>query len=300
MAAVPAVGAAPSSYQRIWDADQAHRGVPAIPVSARGDRELGYVRVDERGQGPEHRLFTEVHIPARKRATYDLCRALFDNYRLDQTKPEDNTPAEAREILALLDAITDSAPMAEAQAQVGQITGRSYGRDEWQEVIFRLWFRQFDDGRNRHLSGFEHVVVGEQKGGKVSGYHFWYKYYLDDWPIFLNSDDIDFVGLRYDGAQGRAGRLTTLGTRVPEIATLAFRWDAYDFATGERRPLHKPVGGFWIGCSVEGLMALGTLRFFQRGPIETVINGAQYRIELYRSPDRQSLRTCFPRLIGPI
>ena len=35
-------------------------------------------------------------------------------------------------------------------------------------------------GADPALSGFEHVVVGEQEGAKAQGYHFWYKYYLDD------------------------------------------------------------------------------------------------------------------------
>ena len=83
--------------------------------------------------------------------------------------------------------------------------GKSYSREAWQELIFDVWFRQFDDGRNLDLSGFEHVAVGEQKGGTVNGHHFWYKYYLDDWAAFSGEDDIDYDGSRYDGPQP-AGR----------------------------------------------------------------------------------------------
>jgi Endoribonuclease XendoU len=126
------------------------------------------------GRDPEHRLFAEVQIPAHKRRTYDLCQALFDNYRLDQSKPEDNQSAEAREILALIEAVADSAPMVAARAHLEARNGASYSSDAWQELIFELWFRQFDDGRNLDLSAFEHVVVGEQKGGEVNGHHFWY------------------------------------------------------------------------------------------------------------------------------
>jgi hypothetical protein len=80
--------------------------------------------------------------------------------------------------------------------------------------------------------------------------------------------------------------------------TLAYRWDAFDFESRQRRSLYNPIGGFWVGCSIEGLMALGTIRFFQRGRIETTINGARYEIALYRSPDGKSLRTFFPRFLG--
>jgi hypothetical protein len=286
-------------YQNIWDADQSASGIPAIRIDQPGDPARGFVRVDERGGGdPEHRLFAEVVIPAPKRRTYDLCKALFDNYRLDQSKPEDNRPEEAREILALLDAVADSAPMAAARAYLEHQHGRSYSRDAWQELIFDVWFRQFDDGRNRDLSGFEHVAVGEQKAGAVNGHHFWYKYWLDDWAAFSGADDIDYEGTRYDGPDRRDGRLTPLGRQAPEVVTLAYRWDAYDYESGQRRALYEPIGGFWVGCSIEGLLALGTVRFFERGHIETAIDGARYQIELYRSPDGQSLRTFFPRFLG--
>ncbi|MGH6901265.1 MAG: hypothetical protein ACREIR_00835, partial [Geminicoccaceae bacterium] len=179
-------------YQRIWDADQAASGIPAIAAGQAGDPARGFVAVDERAtRDPDHRLFAEVRIPEPKRRTYELCKALFDNYRLDQTKPEDNRPEEAREIQDLLDAVTDSAPMAAARAHLEDQRGKSYSPDAWQELIFDVWFRQFDDGHNRDLSGFEHVAVGEQKGGTVNGHHFWYKYYLDDWAAFSGADDID-------------------------------------------------------------------------------------------------------------
>jgi poly(U)-specific endoribonuclease len=286
-------------YQRIWDADQAASGIPAIAAGEAGDPARGFVAVDERAtRDPDHRLFAEVRIPEPKRRTYDLCKALFDNYRLDQSKPEDNRPEEAREILELLGAVAASAPMAAARAHLEDQRGRSYSRDEWQELIFDVWFRQFDDGRNRDLSAFEHVAVGEQKGGAVNGHHFWYKYYLDDWAAFSGADDIDYDGSRYDGPHRRDGRLSALGRRVPEVATLAYGWDAYDVEAGQRRRLYNPIGGFWVGCSIEGLMALGTVRFFERGWIETTINGARYEVELYRSPDGRSLRTFFPRFLG--
>jgi hypothetical protein len=288
-----------SIYQRIWDADQAGNGIPAITPDQAGDPARGFVRVDQRGgRDPEHRLFAEVIIPGHKRRTYELCKALFDNYRLDQSKPEDNRPGEAREILALLAAIADAPPMAAARAHLERANGASYSSDAWQELIFELWFRQFDDGRNLDLSGFEHVAVGEQRGGEVNGHHFWYKYYLDDWAAFSGQDDISYDGSRYDGPYRRDGPLTRLGRDEPEVATRAYRWHAYDYETKERRPLNEPIGGFWIGCSIEGLMALGTVRFFERGRIETTIHGARYQIELYRSPDGRSLRTFFPRFRG--
>lgn len=288
-----------SIHQRIWDADQHANGLRPLAVGEAGDPDQGYVVVAETdSREPDHRLFAEVHLPDRKRRTYDLAQVLFDDYRLDQTKPEEVTPEEARGILALLDAVTDSAPMAVARDHVERLEGRRYSRDAWQERLYDIWFRPFDLGRNLDLSGFEHVMVGEQHGGRIGGYHFWYKYHLDDDPQALGGDGIDFDGTRYDGPRGRAGRLTPIGHQVPEIVTLAHRWHARDGTSDERRPLYKPIGSFFVGCSVEGLMALGVVRFAERGEVVTVIEGARYRLDLHRSPDGRSLRTFFPRLLG--
>lgn len=283
----------PATYQRVWDADQSHRGVPAILAGDRGDQAVGFVRVDERGgRDPDHRVIAEVSIPMAKRETYDLSKVLFNNYRLDQTKREDTTQAEAREMLALLEVLTDSAPMDEVRRQLGDQRGKPYSRDEFQTLLFDIWFRQYDDGRNLDLSGFEHVVVGEQKEGTVSGYHFWYRYYLDDFGLLGTGDDIDFDGNRYPR------HLVGAALAVPDVVTLAYRWRAEDRDAGVERPLFKPTGGFWVGCSVEGLMALGVMRFFERGRGETVINRARYQIDLYKSPDRQSIRSFFPIFKG--
>ncbi len=283
----------PSAYQKIWDADQSHRGVPAIGSGERGDAAVGFVRVDEQGgKDPDHRVIAEVSIPEEKRLTYDLAKALFDNYRLDQTKREDMTQPEAEEMLALIEAVTDSAPMEAARRWLGDRRGTSHSRDEFQALLFDIWFRQYDMGRNLDLSGFEHVVVGEQKQGTVGGHHFWYRYYLDDFGLLGTGDDIDFAGSRYPKRLIEAGRAT------PDVVTLSYRWRAEDYDQGVERPLFKPVGGFWVGCSVEGLMALGLLRFFERGRVETVIDGARYEIDLYKSPDGRSIRSYFPIFQG--
>ncbi|MDJ0796295.1 MAG: lamin tail domain-containing protein [Calothrix sp. MO_167.B12] len=284
-------------YQQIWNADQAGNGIRAILPDGIKDETVGYVVVDENStNNPDHVIFPEVKIPESKLTTYKLCEKLLNNYALSQTQPEENTAEEIEEVQVFLNAILNTPPMKVAREYVQQQIGQTITDSRWYQILYDIWFLQYDQGENQDLSGFEHVIVGEQKGGKVGGYHFWYKYYLDDWIGFLGSDDISYVGTRYDGQSRRTGTLTTQGKLVPEVVTLAYKWEAYDYQAKERRPLYKKIGGFWVGCSIEGLMALGTVRCFRqaRAPKEAIINNAKYDLKVFRSPNRQSMRTFYP------
>jgi len=168
-------------YQEIWNADQTGNGVKPILVDQDGDPEQGYVKVAAVATGEsEFKVLPEVHIPESKMRTYTLVRALFDNYALDERDSEVETPQEREEVHNLLSAIVDSAPMQVARRYVEESTNTVVSSERWYSTLLELWFRRFSQGGDPELSGFEHVFVGEQEGSKVQGYHFWYKYYLDD------------------------------------------------------------------------------------------------------------------------
>lgn len=283
-------------YQAIWDEDMRGNGLPAISPRDRGDGRTGYVRVDESRGGRNHRIFDEVSIPKSKQKSYDLARALFDNYALDQTKAESANKTEAREMLALLDFVSKSGPMALLREEAGERRGKTYALDAWQNLLFEIWFKPFDMGRNKDLTGFEHVIIGEQNRGSVGGQHFWYYYHLEDSGELDGTDAIDFDRYAY------RRRIEDTGFETAEIVTLAYEWHALDRGANQRRPLYQEIGGFWVGCSIEGLMALGTARFLDRArdndPVEAVIEDRRYELKLFRSPDRQSMRTFYPILKG--
>lgn len=294
-------------YQQIWDADQAGSGLQAITANQNGDPARGFVQVDTAaiaggGAGRETKILKRVELPASKKGTYDLARALFDNYALDEQAVEVETPEEREEVHNLLSAVVDTAPMQVAREYVAAATSTSISRERWYATLLEMWFRRFSGGGDPDLSGFEHVFVGEQQGAKVQGYHFWYKYYLDDgladaiagaggvrFPG-LPSDQIDYLGSEAARGQGD----------FPESVTISFRWKAPDYDAKAVRPLTKPKGGFFVGCSVEGLMAIGTVRAHMAAmaPKEAVINGARYNLAVYRSPDDKNVRTFFPVFLG--
>jgi poly(U)-specific endoribonuclease len=290
-------------YQEIWDEDQKHCGLKAIkkgdPIDA-ATKDHGYVIVDEKEvTDKDHKVIVEVHIPPSKIKSYDLVEVLFNNYVLDQTKPEVDTledlKTEQQEIQSFIEYAYKTPPMQKARKYYSEQTKKEVTDDEWWAIIERVWFAQFDSGKNQDLSGFEHVIVGEQKQGKVQGYHFWYKYYLDEHfvpdtfsslnnPAGSVKDTIHFLG--WEGKRNLS----------PDCVTLSFVWEAFDYKAKQYRKLTKPIGGFWVGPSVEGLMAIGTVRFLEQAfaPKKATINDVTYNLILFRSPNDKHLRTFYP------
>lgn len=291
-------------YQQIWDADQSGNGVKPILAGAEGSADTGFVRVvnTDETAGPldDLKVLSEVVIPPGKRSTYDLARALFNNYVLDEQAAEIETPEERAEVHDLLEAIVDTAPMQVARAYISEETGTPVSRDRWYATLTEQWFRRFAQGGDRDLSGFEHVFVGEQEGPKVQGYHFWYKYHLDD-GLASQIDRNRLPGFKDDRITYLRGQYKDGQERFPESVTISYRWDAPDYEAGTTRPLTKPIGGFFVGCSVEGLMALGAVRAHRgaRAPKEAVINGARYDMKLFLDPSERFVRTFYPAYLGP-
>lgn len=289
-------------YQEIWNADQSQNGIEAILDTETGSTEQGYVKVNSalnESADPELRVLTEVYIPEQKMKTYELCRKLFNNYALPEPMPEFDTPQERQEVHDFVTAIVETAPMEVARQYIARETGSTVSRERWYNTIVEMWFRKFSSGGDPALSGFEHIVVGEQERSKVQGYHFWWKYYLDD-GFARNVDDGRSIStassladdrISYHGSKQKQGQL-----QFPESVTISYRWQAPDYDSLAFRPLFKRIGGFFVGCSVEGLMALGTVRAHKgvRAPRVAVIEGARYDMKLFHSPNGQQIRTFYP------
>jgi len=306
-------------YQRIWDADQALNGVPPILASTGvGNEADGYVKIEEINitTGRNHRLLTEVEIPESKQDTYKLCQKLFDNYTLDGSKREKTfTTDEFFENYKFIEAVKNLSPMkiardfiAEKLVAQGSIESVSEMTDFlWTYTLTTLWFREFESRTGvPSRNGFEHVFVGEQTNSIIGGYHFWYKYWLDDGGMDLEDkegeDGISFNSLRYDRVEGP-------GELVPEVATFSYDWVAKDFEGGEDQNLRKGTGGFFVGCSPEGLMAIATARFYDDEAVnkrDILINGNEYELKLFKDdynfgrPDERkgevSINTFYPVL----
>ena len=287
-----------AAYQQIWDADQSQNGVPAVRPGEPRDDAVGFVIVDERATsvGRDHRVLKEVVVPDSKAATYDLCVKLLDNYALERAASEFIRPEEIQEELDFVDAILPTGPMQAARQVLEQRLGLAISNDSLAAMVKETWFKLGTAGSQSQASGFEHVFVGEQgrQQTKIGGYHYWHKYFLDDGGA--GTDRIEYKGTQYQDAIE-----SDKGILVPEVVTLSLVWEA---PIGDRRgnggsgtkTLKKPIGGFFVGCSPECLIAMGLVRCRTMGGKLAKINGAEYQLDLHRlDSEPNSIRTFFPR-----
>eukprot|EP01052_Picozoa_sp_SAG31_P019726 SAG31_NODE_1451_length_8305_cov_8.321350_6_plen_166_part_00 len=61
--------------------------------------------------------------------------------------------------------------------------------NDFQNVVYDCWFAPYRRVKNNDSSGFEHVIVGEEKNGKITGLHNWIQYYIEE-----KKGNIDYLG----------------------------------------------------------------------------------------------------------
>ncbi len=136
--------------------------------------------------------------------------------------------------------------------------------------------------------GFEHVIAGELKGSKVSGYHWWYRFYRDE----------------REGLAEVLSSVSDVGN--DSIFTGSFYWDP-DGKEGPLPRARKPKGGFCNGNSVQAMLAIGhiaieTARKFGSVPgamtFYANINGETFTWQLYTMGG--NIRSLYPMGKGKV
>lgn len=200
-------------------------------------------------------LFTHVDHSALSRPTYKAFIALLDNYKAETGTRENVTHHEKKENWRFLRTIMQTAPMQFCHKYcVANGSNVPKDRDEFMKLLYRTWFELYTrqrGGEGKDSSGFEHVFVGEIKDSKVSGFHNWIYFYLEE-----KKGAVDYRGYIKPRSRNQAQT-----NDDDHVLTLQFNW----------KGVEKSVGTSFIGVSPEFEMALYTICFLV-GEDENVID----------------------------
>ncbi|WP_427052507.1 hypothetical protein [Paenibacillus sp. TC-CSREp1] len=292
-------------FQQIWDADMNENGIfPLIDGLSDNKKNAaqGYVIVDmnpmpneattQGSEKDEISVFKEFLIPQSKQKSYDLFVKLHDNYDWKRNGKENNTLEEQEEVSTFLQFAIETKPMklAREYAESNGHLATGSSDEEWIEMLKALWFKLI---LGKSTSYFEHVFLGEQGGQrkKLGGHHFWYHYLINDGPYVQLKKEDSIVFIRHVMVN------KIEASQLAEVITIQYSLEEKD-QNGNKTKLNKKVGGFFVGTSAEGLMALGTVAFLDgRQDIPTELNGEKLDITVFRTQDGEKhARTFFPKI----
>lgn len=306
-------------YQLMWEHDENQFSVSPRNSSGEWEDPNADILLDEQvkaaGQRQidlaTHPLFHKVNEAKLfdKDCTYSSFIQLLDNYAVRAADPEMTDEEEVQEQQAFLAKIIKTKPMQLARTYINQNLGESFSEEEFRTKLQRIWFELYTNhygGKSTEFaSGFEHVFVGEGKFdihsgskkenfGKISGYHSWVKFYLDE-----KNQRVNYLGYKYD-VKGEDG------SQNPNVVTLQMINKVIDMQGNVIAKLFKPKGGFFVGPSPECEMAMATVAYYEsvHGKItdkrRITIKGATYDLVLYRSTNPNGSRGEFIRSFFPI
>ncbi|XP_066941490.1 endoribonuclease CG2145-like isoform X2 [Macrobrachium rosenbergii] len=166
--------------------------------------------------------------------TTRLMQQLLDNYEPLASVREVTNSQEQSEEDNFLNALMATAVMQEVEKF---LKDKKLLSGSLRSKLKEIWFTQYKRaGRNIGSSGFEHVFVGELKGGKVSGFHNWLNFRKEE-----QDGDLDYKGYMKRVSLNGKG----------EIIKLRFVWLNEE----------KPVGSIFVGTTPELEIALYTVCF---------------------------------------
>lgn len=251
------------AFQNLWDLDDRLTTNKDYKIDVQSSKKPYHKGVD----AADDPLFTYVKPQVlRNRPTFTTFISLLNNYSAHTGEEEDVTEEELQENRAFLNEVMKTSPMKYCH-QYCVAKGISYRGNEisenesqFKQVLNSLWFDMYSrSGGVRDSSGFEHVFVGEVKEEKVSGFHNWIQFYLEE-----VRNHIDYLGY----IKPRSHDSTALETNDDDpILTLQFEWNGFE----------KFVGTSFIGVTPEFELALYTMAFLsaEDGELVTLDAGGE-------------------------
>ncbi|XP_017508233.2 uridylate-specific endoribonuclease isoform X2 [Manis javanica] len=184
-------------------------------------------------------LFTYVNEQLFSKPTYAAFINLLNNYQRATGRGEHFSAQQLAEQDTFLREVMKTAVMAELYSFLRH-QNRYSSEQEFFSDLKNMWFGLYSRGDNKaDSSGFEHVFSGEVKKGKVTGFHNWIRFYMQE-----KEGLVDYYSYIYDGPWDS----------YPDVLAMQFNWDGY----------YKEVGSAFIGSSPEFEFALYSLCFIAR------------------------------------
>ena len=218
---------------------------------------------------------------------------LLDNYERETGKREVVTRGEKKEMADFMDAL--------CQTSVIQFLFhylKVHGKDprckklrtiyDLSSLLYDLWLAPYRRAAANDSSGFEHVFVGEEKRGKITGLHNWVQYYLEE-----KAGNIDYLGW--------AGKQDSDYSDDVNLVTVKFSWEDDDDDTPETEL--KPMSTILCGSTVQFEMAVLSLAFLcgePNGDNELTLGSEEVKITCYsqrqrcEAPSRSHVSGRFP------
>ncbi|KAK6475760.1 poly(U)-specific endoribonuclease-B-like [Huso huso] len=247
--------------QELWDNDMS-RLLPGLDYKISLQGKAGLTQsCNDGNDGAALPLFTFVNENIFKKETFSAFISLLDNYESDAGEPEVVTPEEEAENHKFLESIINTPPMKIAHRYLveKQLSPKTTG--EFKQQLYRIWFELYARrGSSRpDFSGFEHVFVGETRGGRtVIGFHNWIQLYLQE-----KLGHIDYKGYSANANSPKPDD-------NKHILALQFSW----------KNRIKSKGSIFIGVSPEFEFALYTLCFLTSPNERVKVSFSLYEVEI--------------------
>eukprot|EP00164_Ancoracysta_twista_P012919 GFYU01020437.1.p1 GENE.GFYU01020437.1~~GFYU01020437.1.p1 ORF type:complete len:279 (-),score=93.05 GFYU01020437.1:196-1032(-) len=247
---------------KLWELD-VNRLVPGedFEIDLQGGK-----RAFSRADMAADSLFKSVKDDVFQRPTYKAFYDLLDNYERETGVAEEVTREEKRENWEFLDLVVESEVMQFAHQKLVEVGEAPEDTQEFKKMLYQMWFSLYRRETRNDSSGFEHVFVGECRDGKVTGFHNWIQFYLEE-----KSGRVDYKG--YVLPRRRGGSDDDAPDGSEQLVTIQFAWEDEI----------KSVSSTLIGVSPEFELALYTLCFLGgEEDNEVTMGGYDVNIKCYR------------------
>ncbi|KAI8808950.1 Endoribonuclease XendoU-domain-containing protein [Cladochytrium replicatum] len=276
--------------QRLWNLD-VNRLVPGKDYEL--DLQAGKRPFNE-GDVAKDPLFKMVSKSVFEKPSFSAFYKLLDNYEYKAGVAEKRTSLENREEDNFIDSVMATPAMQYAHQYLARRGKAPSDYRGFAELLKRTWFTVYRrEGAGGDSSAFEHVFVGESKGGKIVGLHNWYARVGEHKLIVLTpliiriqlwneerNGRLDYKGYIYpkrrDGSRPEDN---------PHLLTFQFEWQ------GEQ----KPMSTSFIGVSPEFEVAMYTTAFLlEEDCTDNIVispdGDVQVELRLHRFTNRNGLQ----------